>query len=346
MAVPWAGYLLQFDAEEGAVDTAVWNGTNVDTQAKLNIRHYQTLVRKQRLEIPYRGAYCAELDLSLGTAAAYLESTAATATATTQLWFRWYVEVENLVMADNDAFSLLEVQSAGPVTEAMVGIKQLSGLQYFYASELHNSATFRSCSILPGYHCLELGLTIDAGGGNNGTLAFYVDGYQMGATIGSLDQGAIAQIRFGAQNIDAGTTSGIVLLDQLAVGITRIGPFTQRWPRRVTLTKSGHVAVGPGSYLDAFLLPGNGTDCHLEVYDTDEANSVADQSELSPSLSNTTAYVHNYFIPDRRDGEFERGLYVKLSGTTPRAYVTLGQALVTAGGIRNYAVKRRPHGPF
>lgn len=347
MAAPWGGYLLDADFDEGVLDTTVFNGTTVDTQAKFVIRHYTYLIQQLRRELAYRGAYCVDLNLALGTADAYVESTlVATALAGT-LWFRFMLCVEDLVMASLDAFSLLEVQSAGPVTEAMVGIRRTAaGNNEVYAGETHNAGTTVGSSLLPGWHCIELGLLLDSGGGNDGTLQLFVDGYQVGATITTLDQAAITQMRFGAMRLDAGTTSGMVLLDNLVAATYRVGGFPQRWPQTVVLTKSGHVAVGNGSYEDFYLMPGGPLDNHALLYDTDEANTVAELAFVGPDIANSAPYGLNGYIASHRDGNFHRGLYVKLSGTNPRAYIVLRDANLSNGAIRNYAWRRRSHAPY
>ena len=77
--------------------------------------------------------------------------------------------------------------------------------------------------------------------------------------------------------------------------------------------------MGAGRVTSLSLLSGAGTDCVCSVYDTDEADT-SDVYNFKMELKNTS---NNQEVPYQgtRPVSFQRGTYVALSGTNPRALV-------------------------
>jgi hypothetical protein len=107
----------------------------------------------------------------------------------------------------------------------------------------------------------------------------------------------------------------------------------------VLLTKSGHAFVGPGKIDNVTLLSGNGTDCILSVYDTDEADT-NDAKSVVTELRNTAAY--EMVDPAGMPVSVKRGAYVVLSATTnPRALLKIGRAnCMTEANVRSHGIAR------
>lgn len=335
-------YVYESTFEAGTVGE--WS-SEVDTQSKLNVRHYRTLAKHgARLEVPYRGAYCAHVDLSLGTADAYLqEDTGFDVSLNAGLFVRFMLYVQGLTMASADAFTIFTMQSTGPVDEVSVRIQNISGVINLVCAETGATAvgagTRQTPLVSNEWHLIELGINLDDGVGNDGTIDFFVDGYQVGTQITGLDQAAIIQARFGAIGIDATTTSGHLLFDQIVADDTRVYGF-QRFGQAIDLTKSGHLVLGNGQISAALLRPGAGTDCVLRLWDTDTGDT--NTRPLLYELRNVTASVpvseSEYFD---HAGYFEKGVYAELTGTTPRAQVVLQQAQgLSVGGIKDFAHRR------
>ena len=323
--------------------------SEVDTNSKLSIAHYSTLAgHGARLEVPFQGAYATWVNLSLGTADAYLQEDAGFDMATPQTnHIAIYFYARDLVMAASDRFTILTLQSAGPTDELVLDIRNNAGVIEVLMAETNASATVRAAQLIQNqWHCLEISpITIDTGVGNDGTATFFLDGYQVGAALGSLDQVAIIQGRLGAMNIDAGTTAGHLLFDRVIVDDTRIFPVRTRFGSKQMLTRSGHVFVGPGQLQEVTLMAGAATDNALICYDTDEADVDDPSNIIVPELRNAQGASDTvvYTVPWGQ-GWFQRGCYVALSGTNPRALVMAKRATQGIPAIKNSARQRLAHG--
>lgn len=333
MAFPW---LFEENFELG---TAGSFNSETDTNSKLSFLHYSDLARYEGLPAPWRGAYCMGINLAGGTNDAYVQEDDGFDTAlggTIHTRFMLYVS-SDITVANNDEFIILALQSTGPVNEAVVvinyttanglriGVGETSGSQFLPLS--------------PGkWHAVELAATIDGGAGNNGTLDLRLDG-AAATQITGLDQAAIAQARLGAMGIDAGTTAGWVLFDSIIADDARVFPPSIRFPEEVLLTKSGHVFVGQGKVENVTLLSGAGTDNVVTIYDTDIGNT-SDASKVKLELKNT---ANNELVdPAGTPVHVQRGCYVSLSGTNPRAIVKVGfaQGYWSDGRIKQHGAAR------
>lgn len=293
--------------------------SETDTDSKGDIRHYSYLAKLPYPDsIPYKGAYAYAINLALGTNDVYLEETGSFDTAAAgTIATRFYFWASQLTMAASDRFTICTIQSGAGTDEATISVINNAGTLQLVAAETGaialGAATRATDLIQNQYHCLELVCVIDAGGGNDGTIAFYVDGFQVGSTITALDQGAITQARFGAIGIDAGTTSGRLLFDQIAADTARVGPLAKRFDQVRTLTKSGHALLGAGSVIEADLIQSAALDETMVMYDTDTAQTLDISTRVSVFQGFRPIYV-------------TKGLYVVLGGTNPIGIVKVWDA--------------------
>ena len=336
MAFP---FLREENFESGGV--TAWT-SETDTNSKLNVRHYTALAARNLT--PYRGAYGCHLDLSLGTADAYLQEDTAADLALDASWgIRFRIYVTGLVTATSDIFHVLVLQSAGPVDEISFGIRNSAGTLQLWAGE---TGATRTTDLIQGvWHTIELWGDLDIGGGNDGTISFAVDGEQVGAQITALDQAAVAQLRIGAMNIDAGTTAGHIVIDDFVMDDARVGYDPPRFAPSRVFTQSGHLFIGPGSVDSAAILSTTaGNTCYL--WDTDTGNvTIATRLVELAIGANTTAGGPIRFL---------RGCYVAIAGTNPRAQVAitldgsvsgesfLGPPFYSQSGYKSYAERRKP----
>lgn len=327
-------YTFQSNWEDGTLSP--WD-SETDTESKLNILHYTQLFASPVREMPWRGAYAPHIDLSLGTADAYFEEAVAVV-ANAVRFVRFYFYAQGLTMAASDRFTLFTLQSAGPVSEVVIDIRNNAGVIEILAAETGAAATVRAAQLIQNqWHAVELRADIDAGGGNDGTIDFYLDGRQVSTQLGSLDQADIAQMRLGAMGIDAGTTAGHLLFDEFVFDDARVYPFDGRYSLPRELTQTTHVAVGPGQVEDVYLRDGGSADAILTLYDTDIAD-ISAGLVISP-LDYTSGY--RFGDPWLSGGTFKRGCYAVLSGTNPRAFIGLRHAAQSKAGVENVAAFRR-----
>lgn len=318
--------------------------SETDTGSRLDVTHYADLARIPGLPAPYRGAYCVKVDLAKSANDAYLqedEGFDASAAATVYVRFMLWVSPD-ITMANADEFVVLALQSSGPTNEGVVVINYTTanGLRLGVGETAGTQFLPLSTGV---WHAVELKYLVDSGVGNDGTLDLYLDG-AAATQVATLDQGVIVQARLGVVGQDAGTTKGTILLDWVITDDARLYPPATRWPTDVLLTKSAHVFVGQGEIENITLIAGAATDNVLEVYDTDNAD-VNDASDIRARLQNVTA-SEVVDVPGS-DLLLERGCYVKLSGTAPRALVKICEATGygSDGAVRTVGARRLPRRP-
>ena len=341
MAFP---YISEYNVEQG--DKGHFDSES-DSAGRLDFAHYSTLAQTPGLAMPWRGAYAMRVNLATSTTDAYLqEDTSWDLAADGTIYFRFMLWISpDLVMANNDQFYVLKLQSTGPVDEVVAGLiyTTAAGLKF----GVGETGITSSVPIQKGkWVCVEVSANIDSGAGNDGTIDYWVDG-NAGTQVASLDQAAIIQGRVGVMGQDAGTTAGTLLFDSLIADDARIyGPTSEasgRFVESTFLTASGHVFVGHGVLENVTLTTGS-TDNVLEIYDTDSGNT-NDISKRRVYL--TTSASGEVVDPAGMPITLTRGCYVKLSGTPgangPYATVKIGKAVGwgSDGAIRNYGVKRR-----
>ena len=337
MAFPW---LFQENFEQG--DRGNLDG-ETDTDSKLAFPHFGQLVINPPHQPPFRGAYAMHVDLSGGTNDAYVnEDSAFDTTGEVTRHLRFYFFADGLTMAASDRFDIFQLRSAAAV-EAAIGIVNTAGVIQIGASET-SASTQQLVDLEQGvWHALELTMLIDHDGDADGTIDFFVDGHQVGSQIASLTQTTITTARFGAMSIDAGTTAGHLLFDEIVYDDARVYPYRRRYDQGVMLTDSGHAVVGPGRLRFVTLDPGAATDCELLIYDTDEANTNDASNLVIQRLRNPSASIPVSQEVTPGWGYFHRGCYVTLSGTDPRAILQFDEAYLSEGLVKNYARQRNVH---
>ena len=203
MAFPWT------EATGWETGATEWDGTSVDSNSKMKFVHYTDMV-KEVGEV-FRGAYALHVDLSGGTADAYvLENTNLDISASGVINVRFYMYVSSdLTMAASDRFTVFAFRSAS-VEEVVVDIRNNSGTLEILASEANGSATVRARELITDkWFCVELAVTLDDGGSDDGTIDFYVNGGQVSTQIASLDQAAVTNGRLN-QHVAMGPGKALI----------------------------------------------------------------------------------------------------------------------------------------
>ena len=337
MAFPYLSEASFGDGTTGHFDT------DTDTESRSQVYHYTQLASIPGLPAPYRGAYCYGVNLANdgSPADAYLQETGSWDTAAAgTIFFRLMFWISpTITMANNDEFAIFQLWSGASTVEggAYINYTTANGLRLGIGETSASEFVALSTGV---WHCLELKFLVDSGVGNDGTLDGWLDGAAL-TQVTALDQGAITSGVMGVIGQDAGTTAGYVLFDNIIADDARIFPPVRRFTQDIMLTQSNHVFVGPGRLENASLLSGAGTDCVLSVYDTDVAYTSSASSaklELKNTANNET--VDPAGVPV----DFQRGCYVTLSGTNPRAIVKFSHtpAYGSDGAIRSFALRRKP----
>ena len=323
------GTLGHFDAE-------------TDTNSGMDFPHYTELARFPGLAMPYRGAYCARINLATAsTAGAWVQETGSwdLTAGTNDIYIRlkfWLSK--DAAMADADVFSLIELWSATNTAEACVGIKYTTAAGWEIG--IGNAAlpsVLRGLS-LGEWHDIEFFVTTEVAG--TSTLDAWFDGTAMtqvtGLTIANITSGIV-----GANPGAAFTpTAGTLLIDQVIghVDGARIGSGGKRFPQQVLMEKGGHVFVGSGIIDNVSLLSGGAADNVLQVWDTDRADTTNGTMKLEmKNLTPSETPVDPAGVPI----SVTKGCYISLAGTNPRAMVSVYRAVgyYSDGAIRDAAYR-------
>jgi hypothetical protein len=257
-------------------------------------------------------------------------------TATAWVRFTLFIS-KNFDATADDIWNIYEFNSAAAVERAV-------SLRYVAATDVINIGVGKVAGTVWGTENLQRGrwYTVEAKTviqtGGTGTGDVYLDG-TLAAAITTLTDLAVTTGSLGTKNTLT-TTSGYLFFDQFVFDDLRVYPISQRFPESVLITKSQHVFLGSGNLENATLLPGAATDGYLQVFDTDNA-SVLDASNVKLEL-------HNVVNADPVDPagvpvQLNRGCYVQLTGTTPRAMIAIGsaQGYWSAGRIRDHGARRK-----
>jgi hypothetical protein len=150
-------------------------------------------------------------------------------TKSVQLRLRVYLDPNSLTMANNDTFALVNLkQGAGSYSQiAYLSLRYLTATGYRLVMYAKNDAGTiigpDTCDITDAPHYVEIYLVRAAdSGSNNGTLQWWVDGSDQGATTGidnynlMSDQNWYLDFGAPASDLDAGT-SGTFYLDEIVV---------------------------------------------------------------------------------------------------------------------------------
>jgi len=309
--------------------------SETDTNSKLAVIGFKRMFSITGGEIPYRGAYCAHIDLSGGTADAfYQENNDWDTSASGTIWTRFYFYMtSDYTMATTNRFTIFALEQTSGAAEVVIDVKYTTaaGLQIVLDETQAGSSTVVATLPTDQWNCVEISATIDSGA-NDGTATLYFNGSTIG-TISSLTQGAITHAQIGAVGIDAGTTSGHLFFDEIVADDAQIYPLINRFPpERIWVTHSQHALLGSGEALVS--VTGSSTDALVELYDTYTANSGVAATPLLQIRSVDDTLEGPYRV------SFNRGLYLVLSGTNVQAYVTpIRNATAGKAGIQNLAMR-------
>lgn len=323
---------------EGGVYTE-WD-TKTDTDGAVSFPNYRTLAA-EGLE-PFSGAHCMKLKVGLGTNDATVTEGDMNIAAAATAYVRFNMCIGKGFWATaNNTINILEMQQAGATIEALFGMRivysagDATDVINFGIGETAVSSWSTEEVERGVWYSIELALTVDNNGSDDGTIDLYVTkGRDSAPTavsctqVASLDQGAIGQGVFGVQGHKT-TTHGTILLDNLVMDDARVYPQSARYPETPLLTKTAHAFVGSGKIDSITLLSGNGTDNVCKVYDTDVASTTG---RLVAELGNTVTYET---IRHRSPIHVSKGAYCVLSGTGPRALVQIAYAPHSAGAVRS-----------
>ena len=321
-------YQFQGDFESGDFSQFA-TVTNPGTPAQMTVMHYTEMVQKGIGEVPYRGAYAQVCDLSRGSADAFVAPAAITPVATSAV--RFYVCVGlNLRMGIGDLCTLARIDCGADQTSLV--LDNTTGTPRLDVTGTYAAAQHRYSALTLGqWLCIEA----EAIGAN---MQCYINGGTNGVPLTGLASAGVTGVRLGTTGIDAGTTTGYVAYDQLAVDDTRLAPYPERYPQIIQVKGSGVVIPGSGRYARINLIAGHASDNTLALYDSDVAGTGPEEL-LAPIL--TSELANRDYHPGRQAGYFTYGLKVVMTGTAPQALIVLGHAMCSAGVIAEYA-RRRP----
>ena len=324
---------------------ATWSdGTTVDTAARIRFPHFSALAKVPGLPAPYRGAYCMLINLAGSTTDAYIvENTTFDMSLNENQFFRFQFFISSdITMANNDEFNIFELLATATTEVAVVvNFTTANGLRLGVGEATGAQFLGLSTGV---WHTIELDINLDAGTGNDGSIAWWLDG-SPGTTVSSLDQAATTTARIGlVDNQGAGTTTGTIMFDEFYTDDARLYPIKDRWKQTLLMTASGHAFVGPGTLENITLLSGSAADCIVEVWDTDTADT-NDMSNRVVILRNTA--TEEMVDPAGMPVDVTRGCYVTISGTAsadgPFALLKFGQvsAFGSDGAVRTLGSRRK-----
>ena len=213
--------------------------------------HYSELARNGTA--PWSGDRAMKCTPS-GSATSYLHGTAAgniftviDANETFYFWFPICVQADFTLTA-SDVLPVFQLKSGTTTTEVEFGIQRTAGGDYqFYAGETGATNTITFTRNNKVWHQIELTVHLDAGGGNDGTLDFYVDGNPVGAQITALDQAVITDgwLGISSEGETLDSASGSFLIDQMVMtSDNRIYP-QERFPTTKYIHQNEVAFVGP-----------------------------------------------------------------------------------------------------
>ena len=341
MAFP---YIFKSNFEAGT--NAEWD-SEADTGSKLDFPHFSTLAGFPGQGTPYRGAYCARINLRPGDTNDHTLTEGDIDIATgVERFFRWAMFLSNDFGATaDDNFSIFELQQAGGTQVFVVGCTVTAATDdvTVWVAENSTPETTSSAALPKGrWFILEVQANVDTGAAN-GDITVYLDGVSIVSLATPVQNAAaVGTGVLGTQNT-LSTTTGTMLFDDFVMDDARLYPPNERFPAVQRITKTGHVFVGPGWIESATILSATGT---MSVYDTDSGNSNDAQAAVLELNSSGP------FVSIDTPTYFKRGCYVVLAGTNPYGEVRLvgpgrergihGPICNSDGAIRRYGAARTP----
>lgn len=328
MAYPWLQQETFDDGTRGGFDS------ETDAGGILDFPHYGELARFGMA--PWQGAHALRLRLS-GDATANIAETDGFDTAAAGVIYIWFPLLigADLSLAASDTVILFSLDSAGPVSEVVVGVRNNGGVYELFAGETGATRTLAITRDNARWYQIEIVADIDNAGANDGTIDVYVDGGRMGAQITGLDQGAITQARLGAVSGTAVGNAGTILVGGIIADNARIFPRTRFPVDTFWVTRDIAAFIGPCT-LDTVELTSVGTDGELTILDTDVYEAALTDFSREPVV-----YIRNVVANDQSPGmnlpvEVKKGCYVQLVGTSPQAWVSLTRPSGVVQSRANY----------
>ncbi len=290
--------------------------------------------------MPFRGAYCAEIDFGTSATDSYfLDPGNFAASASSYFRFMLYLSPD-LTMANADEMSIFDLRSGTTTLEAGVFLNftTASGFRLGIGEATATSLLSISTGV---WHTVEFTFLIDSGACDTGTLDMFLDGSAATQVTGT-DQAAITDWRFGSQVITGSSaTAGYILLDELVeeAANTATIPTTERYPDTLFMHETGHAFVGPGWIDEVQLLPAVGAaDNVIIIYDTnqheilDRGNIVTRIAQDATTTDRTMTTIAPYYV--------KRGAYVEITGTAavdgPWALVKVRPKYRSEGAITQF----------
>jgi hypothetical protein len=270
--------------------------------------------------MPFRGAYALFAELGVDTDS-YVRSTsiAIGSGADEHSRFMFYVgdDVEATTTTEVILYTLEPAVAA-------VGIRIESGGDIKFGIRSNTDALTTSDIVMEKGKWYTAELHADTTNTNTCTARLKELGIEL-TTANDVATGAVTEGRLGVIGVGAGSladVSGSITLDQLVHDTARVYGVDERFPQRVLINAAQqHVFLGPGRIEDIQLLAGAGTDCVLEIYDTDRAETT--NSNLVARMTNEVSGETKEY-GGRDDIQIHKGAYIKLTGTDPQAIVALG----------------------
>jgi hypothetical protein len=337
LAFPWI-----FESNFEAGTNAEWDSES-DTGSLLDFPHYSKLAALPWSNAaPYRGAYCMRVQMGDTNDHTLTEGDIDIADAATAFVAFYLYLAPNVTATADDSFNIFEFQQTDGTREGSCGLRitAASGNIEIGIGDGVAPSTY-SAELLQRNRWYHIELAYKVHTTDEGTFTLYVNGVSRVALTALDNAAAVGQGVLGTQDT-LSTTTGTILFDQFVMDDAQIYPHRERFPTNVTLTKSAHVFVGPGTVESAALL--STTAGHtLLLFDTDTAN-VNDAQGFVTELAVGNLVAASGPIP------FKRGCYAQLTGTSVRAQINLspsenepgsqGPPYYSAWGVRHYGQRR------
>lgn len=337
MAFPWI-FEATFDS---ATATPFGWDSEQDTGGLLDLPHYSDLARFRGAQLaPYRGAYCMRVVMGDTNDHTLREGDIDIADTVTRYASFYLYLGDDMAATANDTFNIFELQQAGGTVEASLGLRitALTGDVEIGIGDGTAPTDFSAQALAHNrwYH-IEVEMLVSTAG--VGTLQLFVDGVSMVSLTGLTNAAAVGSGDLGTQDTLA-TTTGTLLFDWFVFDDTRIFPQRERFPHQQTITQSVHAFVGPGVVED-FLVLSTTAGNIARLFDTDTGN-VNDAQGFVAEFDIAAA---SELVTASGPWRFERGCFVQMTGTNPRAQVRMypdkRPPFYSAWGVRHYGQHRK-----
>ena len=332
MAFPW---IFESNFEQGS--NAEWDSES-DTGSLLDFPHYSTLSKITNAPVPYRGAYCMRVQCGDTNDHTLIEGDLDIADGGTAHTRFYLWAASDFTATADDTFNIYELQQAGGTVEISLGMRVTAASNLLEIGIGDGTAPSTFTSFPRGkWVCVELLATVSTGGA--GVVTLFLDETQVLTLTSQTHAAAVGRGVLGTQNTLA-TTTGALYFDQFVFDDARIYGLPIRYPEEIYMTKTGHVFVGSGTIENVSLLSGAAADNILQVFDTD-VNNTDHVGRMKLELKNTAA--SELVDPAGVPADFQRGAYVVMSGTNPRALVKIGRAqgYWSQGRIKQHGSERK-----